>query len=483
MEFTEAKIFSDFNGLHRVLQELTFMMMKSEEWAKEPEEEPSRSSSTSDQPSSTGLSSAAIPGEPFRLSTGLLYLGCCLILFLIVHLTMDRLVPLLQAVSQLPSLFGLPVADGQRFLFYVPSLKGMLFLCSTAVLALPIMKDVRRMLADSDLRRILASLAAAVCALILLNGLIFTLENKYMGVEYAARTLNPFAQNADWFNKRLFMPALAHILFFRDQWLFYLFSNLIFLLFLALLYAWVKENGQFRFWQFFSLSTCSFAIFQCQSPGYPDILVFTFFLLVMYHGFSQNAKLAMLLLALVTHEASLFVGVVLAWRYLDWDRRVVYVISLVMYGVIWLGAYGFALPALVASHNVRGRTTLQWIALRPGTELLGIFLSFKAVWVLAIVGAVLAVRRRWNADAGFILASLAGGLGITLLAVDTSRVAAYGFPGVLAAIAVIRHGLPEKISRWLFSIVLLVNLVIPSFYVGLNCWIDTRPGLYKALWW
>jgi len=48
-----------------------------------------------------------------------------------------------------------------------------------------------------------------------------------MGQEYAIRSLAPFNQISDWYHKRLLMPALAHTLFFRGEWLYYTFSLLI----------------------------------------------------------------------------------------------------------------------------------------------------------------------------------------------------------------------------------------------------------------
>jgi hypothetical protein len=427
-------------------------------------------------------SAPASEGAALSPSKTLLFLGCSLILFLIVHVTADKLGGFSEMAAHLAPAFGFPVATNELILAYVASFKGILFLCAVAVLFFPIFKDTRRILDDLEVRDVFRPLAAALLAFILLHCLVFHFGNAYMGDIYANRSLNPFAQNTDWYNKRLLMPALAHILFFRDYWLYYVFFNLIFLLFLGLLYSWVKEKALLSFWQFLSLATCSFAIYQCQSPGYPDVLVFVFFMLVMHQGFSQDAKLSLLLLALVTHETSLFVGVVLAWRYLERDHRIAYLIGLGIYGVAWAAAYGFVMPALLTSHNYRGRSGLQWVALHPDAELLGIFMAFKAVWLLPIGAALLAACRRWYAEVWFILACVAAGLFMTLLGLDTSRLVGFGFPGVLVAICVIRQGLSEKVCNRFLSIVLLANLLIPSWCVGLNAWIVVHPGLYNAWW-
>jgi hypothetical protein len=435
------------------------------------------------QPMATLAPAPASEATALGLSKMLLFLSCSLILFLIVHVTADKLGGFSEKIAHLAPAFGFPVANTELVLAYVASFKGILFLCTVAVLSFPILKDTQRVLGNMEVRDVFRPLAAALFAFILLHLLVFYFGNAFMGAAYAQRSLNPFAQNTDWYNKRLLMPALAHILFFRDQWLYYVFFNLIFLLFLGLVYSWVKEKAMLNFWQFLSLATCSFAIYQCQAPGYPDVLFFVFFMLVMHQGFSQDAKLALLLLALVAHESSVFVGVILAWRYLERDHKIVYLLGLGIYGVVWAAAYGFVMTALLTNHNYRGRSGWEWLVLRPASELLGIFMAFKAVWVLPIVGTVLAVRHRLHAEACFITACVAAGLFMTLLGLDTSRLVGFGFPGVLIAICVIRQGLPEKVSNRLFSIVFLANLLIPSLYVGLNCWIEVKPGLYDFWWW
>jgi hypothetical protein len=367
--------------------------------------------------------------------------------------------------------------------YYLPSLKGILFLSSFGILIAPIVTDIRRIFASARKDTIRMTLAVCVGVAILLALLVLPpLGSQSMGERYGWRTLSPFNQVTDSYNKQLLMPAIAHILFFREGWLYYVFSNFVFLLFLSVLYSWLKTHTDIRPWHFLSLSTCSFVIFQYQFPGYPDVLMFTLFVLVMSSEFTQRSKLCLLLLALVTHFLSLFVGSILAFRYLNRTCRVSYFVALILYGVIWSAAYGFSVQAIFGTHNVYGMSGPEWVFRAPVLECLGVFIAFKAVWLLLILAMVLALRRRLYNDAMFIASCVSAGLLITFLGVDTSRHMAVAFPGVLVALQTIREHMPRDAANRILSMVFAANMVIPSFYVGLNMGIVLRPGLYKTLY-
>jgi hypothetical protein len=82
----------------------------------------------------------------------------------------------------------------------------------------------------------------------------------------------------------------------------------------------------------------------------------------------------------------------------------------------------------------------------------------------------------------FIAGCVFAGVLITILGVDTSRHMAVAFPGVLVALETIREHMPRDPANRILSIVFSANMIIPSFYVGLNMGIVWRPGLYKTLY-
>ena len=270
----------------------------------------------------------------------LLYYGSILTLFLIIHFTPDRINWL---VNSIPPLAGLenfqPESDLMRI--YVPSLKGLAFLCSAGILLIPIFNDVRNRLHNVESKAVTRPMINAMVVVILLMILVFNPGSKGLGSDYARISRNPFTTISGLFNTRLLMPAFANVLFFRGNWLYYIFSIILAIIFIALLYSWMKSNSPIPLWQFVSLCTSSFVIYQFQTPGYPDILVFICFILVMQDLTSQESKLSLLILALVAYESSLFVGVILAWRYLQRKGFFIYILALIGYVIIWYASAGF----------------------------------------------------------------------------------------------------------------------------------------------
>jgi hypothetical protein len=205
------------------------------------------------------------------------------------------------------------------------------------------------------------------------------------------------------------------------------------------------------------------------------------FILVMGKSISQPAKFALLVLALLAHEGSLFVGLLLACRYLDRRRGISYLVVLGIYAAAWLASYGGNPGSLLAAHTVQGRSAVGWIVRHPMRELLGLLVAFKALWVLPVMAAAIEFRRRAWKSAGFIVCCLGAGVLMTLLGVDTSRLAGFAFPAILVSLPILcrRYG-PDKAPAFL-SMVFLVNLLIPSVYVGVNTGAVVRSGLYAYL--
>ena len=409
----------------------------------------------------------------------ILFFCASVVLFLIVHLTNDQIPRLLRFAGHISLLASLVNITGD-LLPYVPLIKAALFIVAIGILFTPVIYDIRSNYTTSK-SHILRTTGIAIITAVFLGILAFSPENFSLGQGYAERSLAPFAQDQDWFSKRLLMPAIAYFLYFRGDWLYFVFSNLLFFLFLGLTYHWLKENTQIKVWQFVSLCTCSFAMYQYQMPGYPDVLTFTFFILVMYPGFSQRSKLGFLVLALITHEASLFIGILLACRFLDKNNRIKYFIVLILYGAIWAFIYHFGADMILASYEVKHMSGLEWILYKPGMEGLGIFIAFKAVWLLITIGMIMSWRSKQFGEAGFILACVLTGILMTVLGTDTSRLMGFAFSSALVANKSIRSNFAKTQANRLLSIIFIINLLIPSFNVGLNIGIFFSPGLYQLL--
>ncbi|HUI88386.1 MAG TPA: hypothetical protein VLX61_06640 [Anaerolineales bacterium] len=423
-------------------------------------------------------SEKSLPGTSFPSAN--LFYASIVISFLIIHLTQDRIAWLASLVPTFAA-SGAFLPKSDWMLIYLPSIKGLLFSASIALVAIPAFQNARAILLTSKARDLIRSIALAAGSAVLLGLLVFSPGSWDMGLYYSKAALNPFIQNAGWYNTRLLMPALAHILFFRGPWLYYAFTMILTIGFLCLLSSWTKDHLSLPFWQFISLCTSSFVIFQYQIGGYPDILVFIFFILVMREDFNENARLSLLLLALVTFEASAVMGVILAWRYLRRRGFVTYVLAVMVYLLIWFAVSGFNMNVILTSHNVV-TPGFEWLLRTAAKELLGLFIAYKALWALIVFGIVLALRQKRFADALFITGSILGGISMTVIALDTSRLMGFAFPGLLVALSVIAQTIADKLARRTFVTTFIINLIIPSFYQGLNTGIRWSPGIYKLLY-
>lgn len=402
-------------------------------------------------------------------------------LILVVHATSCRLESVLAALAA-ACRFGLSEADREALPAAAAAVKAALFWMSFVLVAAPVARDARAALARAAPREVFETLAVSAAAGLILAGLVFQPGNVSMGTGYAARSLAPFRQEADWFHKRLLMPALAHALFFRGAWAYYAFGLLVTAAGLGALHAWLRARAPIPFWQFVSLCTGSFMIYPFQFPGYPDVLVILFLLLVMSPGFGPPAKLSLLTLALVAHEASLFAGLVLAWRFLDRAHFRAYLLALGIYGFAWLAGFGMRPGHLVRSHDVEWMSGIEWVILRPREFLLGLLAAFKALWAIPAIALLRPGGLRRGRDTAFLVLSLLAGVSAALLGVDTSRLAGFAFPAVLVSLQAL-HADPEtRCPPRLLAAIFGINLAIPSVYVGLNTGPILRPGFYELVY-
>ncbi len=80
-----------------------------------------------------------------------------------------------------------------------------------------------------------------------------------------------------------------------------------------------------------------------------------------------------------------------------------------------------------------------------------------------------------------ILALMLLPLMLVPFAVDTSRFAGFGFFGLLVAVRyAIEH---EVLKPKTFMALSVVNLLIPSVYIGVNSGVMLFPGLYRVVYW
>lgn len=398
------------------------------------------------------------------------------ILIFIIHFTADRIDLWLLKFNPTfcKSISLIDIVDPTSFL------KSILFLIALTLLLIPVFKSLNNVWQETKHHNFVRDFLVASGITFGLGILIFQGSVVSNGIVYSQRALSPFTQPSDLYSTRLLMPAVAYLLFFRGYALYFVFSFIITVIFIAVLYSWVNKNASLPFWQFFSLCTSSFVIFQFQVPGYPDILVFLFFLLVMSENTDQASKLSLLLLSLLTHEASFLIGIILAWRYLGRNEKLVYGFALLFYGMIWLLVSNLNIYDIFASHTVSGMSGLEWVVSNLPLELLGIFSSYKMIWVIFVWAIIVGIQTEMWGDVKFILANIGTGILMTILAVDTSRIMGFAFPGLLISLSVLKNKISTGFSKRVLATIYLSNLFLPSIYVSLNVGPVMLSGLYKS---
>jgi hypothetical protein len=299
--------------------------------------------------------------------------------------------------------------------------------------------------------------------------------------EYGDTSLILFTKLGEVNNKsRFLMPALAHIFFFRGNFFYYIFSILCNFLLLHYILMWFARNAiPLPFWQFVSLATLSFVSFNFYFPGYPDVLVHLFLLLALALPIGEKGYLMFFALSLATHEASLFIWVLLTLFLFGRQTWIKFFFIVVFYFFLRIASYGFDLSTAFTPQLVGELTPLQWLGQNMGREFLGLFFAFKALWIFVVAAIYfLTLQRKWK-DVLLLVSLVIVSIFITIFGIDTSRLAGWAFLAVLFSWKALVDLKNKKIANMINGVNFL-NLLIPVYYVSLNI-IALPAGLYHVI--
>ncbi len=419
--------------------------------------------------------------------------------FAITHLAADRVhAGIVHLLALAPEEFTRRVAEtypdrdlaAELMAEAVVPLKSLVFLISLIVLLLPVLYSVREAwpcYAAIPWRKHAVRAALVCLALACLNfpiNNIFILDGTF-GLPWARMSLDPFAEPAGLHNRRLLPAALAHFLQLKGVPLYALFNTFgIWVVVVALSVFFERRLSratlEVRGWHLLSIATSAFVISQLQGFGLADHWIFWLILAMLSFPFSLQAQMSLVALALMTHEAAVFVlGPVLLFGLRTGRERITVLSLLPLFVGIWVLSHGGDLQAVQSEDNVAGLMQ-AWLA-DPGWGLFGVFMAFKGLWIFVPWALVLLVRARRYNEALAILAVLAGVLAMVFNVRDTSRLAGYMFPAILASfVAVVRQvRIPE--GARIVSALLALNLLIPSFWVGVQPFrLQLGNGLYAV---
>lgn len=315
-----------------------------------------------------------------------------LLIFVLVFATNEKIYYAFALLAKFIGNYGIniqpdPVSEKAHFLReIIAPIKGLTFLFSMAGLLWPLVIDllaIRQQNKPATLVKFQDTILIfiAMCALILPTGL-------YGGpLEYADQSAVIFEKSTSvWSFQRFLMPATAYILFFRGQIFFLIFSLLctVGLIYLVQLY-FHKNNIQLKKWQLISIFTSSFIASRLQYPGNPDVFVHSFLLTPLIFPLSGLAELSLLALALASHEAAIIIFFVIAVFFKERKLALKYFQVIFLYILIWFVSIKFDISSLLVTQQIRQFSPLGSIIANPSRELLGIFFSYKLLWIFILI--------------------------------------------------------------------------------------------------
>ena len=300
--------------------------------------------------------------------------------------------------------------------------------------------------------------------------------------------------------RRILAPALAHCLQFNGLTLYYLFSMLCVyvLIFMTLVFLDSKTSHgggaaqspgpALKFLLYASVMTTSYLSVSRQWPGYPEQVGFILILLMASLPMGSQARLALVALVLLTHDALAFVlAPLILFAFPAEERKAAFVV-IALFFVLWLASYKFDYAAGFSAHLQRDAVAPWRVAMRnPPLTLAGLFFAHKLFWVLCFFTAARLWRRGDRKEAALILALVIVPIGTIFLAWDVSRLVGFGFLGSLIALAffIRERSRLKKMHAVLLTGILLLNLCLVSYNVCLeyrdSLSLYRYPGLYQAI--
>jgi hypothetical protein len=298
------------------------------------------------------------------------------------------------------------------------------------------------------------------------------------GVMYGTFATDPFHESlTSPIRLRPLSPWIAHFMFLRGE-AFMAFPLIATVLFLAVIMRIAKKNDLGGGEAILLASLMAFTspvLFTLHFAGYVDVVSYLFIAVAMLGVASDVVVAACICLAILNHDANLFV---LPWLVFHaarhrtgWWRRIRLGLAV---------AIALTIVALVR-HAIELRAPVKWAPawylngaylaenalLNVRGVWLGAFMAFKLFWFIpAVAGLQLWIERRRIELLDLSLAVLCG-LSTLLITSDESRLPALAFPAVLTGAMVIRRSVwaPPRWGRTM-ALLVFVNLLMPQYYVG-----------------
>lgn len=308
------------------------------------------------------------------------------------------------------------------------------------------------------------------------------------GILYGEFSRDPFRESlTSPIRLRPLSPIVAYLLLLRGK-AFMAFPLIAGVLFLAATIRVCLKHGLTRGESVgvaALLASTSPILFNLHFAGYVDTVSYLFIGLALVGIGSDLVVAACVGLALLNHDANLFV---LPWLVFHaarqrqgWGRRARLLVAL-----------GLALLVVFLVRTaIAHRAPVEWqpsfylnlaylrenALLNVRGEWLGTFMAFKLGWVIPLLAALDLALAKKRVDLFELALAVAAGIGTLLITSDSSRLPALAFPALVLGAWRLRSVAiqPPRFTRALWLLV-FVNLLVPQYYVG-----QSKPIVFYPL--
>jgi hypothetical protein len=324
-----------------------------------------------------------------------------------------------------------------------------------------------------------------------------------LGTSFGRMSLAPFQEGDPLYSKRLLKPAIAHFMHLHGYMAYYAFSLILTFALIFMVVAFLESripadktpgvdqpslNAPVRWLIYLSLMTSSFILVDFQWPGYSDSLSFILILLLALVPMNSQARLATVALCVLNHEGiALALVPLILFSFPREERLPAFMVIGLFYGFM-VASHGFSLLNWFRGQGaVLDDTGSVWarVIQEPGVFLAGLFFTYKLFWFFLL----LIIWTLWHRHDRLALMGLGvitiSPVALTLFAWDTTRVAGFGWLGLVIALGLFMKKLSKLHRRYQYAAVSLVclNVLIPSYNVVIE-YTDTLssypyPGLYR----
>jgi len=409
-------------------------------------------------------------------------------IFIIVHMPKDKVVIISEQAFNFIfqdseftkiTIWGknLSLLTVQNLLF---RLKKVTFLFSMLIILLPILKSLKRSTFLWHPVNLKKRLVNSALIFLCLSLFVFPINLKSAGYHYALMSLSPFEASSGWYYRRILMPALAYFLGFQGVILYYIFSLIItfFLIFFVIAFLEYKEV-KINLLHILSLSTSSFVIFNFAVQGFADPLLFIIFIVSVIAADTPESRLSITALALVSHEASVFIFIPVIIFLFPKKEAYKHFIVITLYFVLLLLSFKLNVYKLMESQIVlQNKIGYNWMIEFPIRAVGGWFISYKLLWCIIIYVFLKMLKAKQFSKASFVFGvSILSPILIVILTVDMSRFISFGFLGLLMSYCyLVKSGYGRTP---VFNAIMYANILLPSIFVFTNGGFRFRPGLYE----